>query len=282
MEFLRFGSSIPGTYWGCCAVDIIQNFKFDPDEKASIQLVSGDGGGALTKNGKALFAGPTYRDIFHQRLRIGTFSNRDMPNHAFLAVLTKDQLEYGHGPKWLAILKECGFEFIRAMSNSVYAGASLGKLGKGQSVNYLFGLFRNIGNGAISDPFTPPKEWTDLPSVKPEAWEMVADPETLAIAQHSEDTAIWDKIGPATFLTEEEVVAAGAPVFLAGLRSEFPQQKKEEREQKKAQTATKTSGSTASPWGVKPAVYAEPPIEDVADYEDGDEEEDDYDECQSV
>ena len=44
MEFLRFGSSIPGGYWGCCACCIIQNFKFDPKAKASIQLVSGDSG----------------------------------------------------------------------------------------------------------------------------------------------------------------------------------------------------------------------------------------------
>ena len=36
--------------------------------------------------------GPTYRDIFWQRIRFGTFDKRDMPNHAFLAILTENQL----------------------------------------------------------------------------------------------------------------------------------------------------------------------------------------------
>ena len=43
MEFLRFGSSIPGSYWGCCAFDIIQNFgAYDPDDPLSIEMVDGE------------------------------------------------------------------------------------------------------------------------------------------------------------------------------------------------------------------------------------------------
>lgn len=236
MEFLRFGSSIPGTYWGCCACCIIQNFNVDPDAKSSIQLVSGDGGQGITgKNGKVLFAGPTYRDIFHQRIRSGTFDKRDMPNHAFLAIITRNQINGPIGKKWLAILKEAGFEFVRGISNSVYQGQAL--LGDGKptdgSANYMFGLFRNIGSGALADPFTPPKEWTDLPSVKTEFWEYPSDAgsfEPLTASQRAADTAIWEKIGPPTFLTEEEVVAAGAPVVYAGKRSLYPQQPKEMRE----------------------------------------------------
>lgn len=243
MEFLRFGSSIPGSYWGCCAVDIIQNFKFDPDTKASIQLVDGDGGAPVGNNA---YAGPTYRDIFHQRIRFGTFDTRDMPNHGFIAILTESQVNGGHGAKWLAILKEAGFEFIRTVSNSVYGGQSvlpsLPDTG-GSYQNHIFGLFRNIGSGAVADPCTPPKAWTDLPSVKIEAWQYISDSgneqarsngaHELSAKQFAQDKAIWEKIGPPKLLTEKEVVAAGAPVVLAGLRSEFPQQPKEDREQAK-------------------------------------------------
>ena len=233
MEFLRFGSSIPGSYWGCCACCIIQNFKVDPDDKASIQLVSGDGGGPITKGREMMFAGPTWRDIFWQRIRTGTFDSRDMPNHAFFAILTDWQINSGYGKQWMGILKEAGFEFVRSISNSVYTGQSLAKpKGEGSNLNYLFALFRNIGSGAPADPFTPPQGWRDLPSVGPEAWEQIADPKALALAQAESQRAVWDKIGPATFLTESEVVAAGAPVIMAGLRSEYPQETKAERDAK--------------------------------------------------
>src|SRR3546814_3229716 len=130
MEFLRFGSSIPGSYWGCCAVDIIQDFKQPPDGKASIQVVDGDGGNPL----RGKFFGPTWKDIFLQRLRIGTFADRNMPNHGFLAILTDWQIKSKPGSDWLKILKEQGFEFIRTVDNSVYSGGitlTLDTLGAG-------------------------------------------------------------------------------------------------------------------------------------------------------
>lgn len=224
MEFLRFGSSIPGTYWGCCAVDIIQNFKVDPDEKSSIQLVSGDSGVALGDK----FAGPTYRDIFKQRIRIGTFSDREMPCHIFLAVMTSDQISGGHGAKWLKILREEGFEFIRATANSVYVSNS--------RPNYLFGLFRNIGGHKLDNPFLPPKAWTDLDSPFPAGREpyqilnAAVDTDELAKELSAMQQAHWDAAGPPTFLTRKQVEEAGAPVILAGQRSRYPQQSVENRE----------------------------------------------------
>lgn len=250
MEFLRFGSSIPGGYWGCCACCIIQNFKFDPDAKASIQLVNGDQGYPMThpKSG-AMFAGPTYRDIFNQRIRVGTFDSRDMPNHAFLAILTDWQLNTDYGKKWLAILKEAGFEFIRTVSNSVYTGQRLltGEPSN-SNANYIFGLFRNIGNGAIKDQFTPPKQWLDLPEVKAEPWQNMTEEQRkdATDAMRVIDTDVWNKIGKPTFLTEEEVVAAGAPVVYAGIRSKFPQQTKAERDA--AMSAVAEMGSADAPW----------------------------------
>lgn len=216
MEFLRFGSSIPGAYWGCCAADIIQNFKVDPDAPASISIVDGDGGTFLQK-----FAGMTYREIFEARLRFGTFSTRDMPNHAFFAILAKSQLSSEVGKKWLKILKEHGFEFIRTVNNSVW-----------NADNFVFALFRNNGPNAVKDQFTPPKEWTDLPSNgKTELWETVGSPysdeySTVNLTKQYADVdqKVWDKIGPAKLYTQAEVEAKGVPVVLAAMRSPFPPQ----------------------------------------------------------
>lgn len=209
MEFLRFGSRIPGSYHGCCAFDIIQNFNHDPDKPASIQLVCGDAGQHLTRYDpstgvKELFLGKTWKEIFLARLRIGTFSLVDLPSHGFLAILTEDQLKTTIGKKWLALLKENGFEFVRTVHNSVYTSRP--------HPNYLFALFRNIGRHAIADPFTPPQEWNNLP-------------ECTASQQE-----LWDRIGKPRFFTEEELVKDDIPVWLAGKPSQFQQQLKETRE----------------------------------------------------
>lgn len=273
MEFLRFGSSIPGSYWGCCACCIIQDFNQDPDQKMSIQLVGGDGGNPVMLGKGIAFAGPTYRDIFNQRIRFGTFDKRDMPNHAFLAILTENQISGSVGRKWLAILREAGFEFIRSVANSVYTGQNLGKpSGNGSSMNHIFGLFRNIGTGASADPFTPPKQWTLLPFVVEEAWERINDGKEMTKKQHEVHTAIWNKIGPPKLLTEAEVVAAGAPVIYAGLRSQYPQQPKDARERTKAQVDKKIgvkAAQPADPFGIiQPSPAFEPDFEPEYDEAD--------------
>lgn len=222
MEFLRFGSSIPGSYWGCCAVCIIQNFKFDPDDKASIQIVSGDSGAPMGD----CYAGPTYHDIFKQRIRTGTFSSREMPCHIFLAVLTSDQIQGSHGKKWLKILRDEGFEFVRATANSVYSSNA--------RPNYVFGLFRNIGSHAMKDVFTPPKEWTDMATPYPnEPWALTVA--GLGAAKLTKEMgkvqqAHWDSCPTVKFLTQKQVEAAGAPVILAGQRSRYMQESITSRE----------------------------------------------------
>lgn len=260
LEFSRFGGSIPTSYWGCCCADVIQNFKVDPDAPSSIQITAGDSGLPCMRNGEYLFCGPTHRDVFHQRLRIGTFGDRDMPNHAFFAILTQWQVTSDPGRKWLPILKEAGFEFLRSVSNSVGAGQSLlvGEPGVGTSVNHVFALFRNIGAGALRDPFSPPKEWTDISSTHPEPWEIFAEadnvtPETYARAQREAQLLVWNRIGPVTFMTEKEVVAAGAPVFMAGERSRFPPQEKSVREREKGKDKPPTPVSSAFPGNPAPS-----------------------------
>jgi hypothetical protein len=247
IEFLRFGSSIPGAYWGCCCADIIQCFSGDPDAKASIQMVDGDGCSPMfiQRDGRReqAFAGPTNRDIFMQRIRVGTFGITDMPNHAFFAILTDGQCSSANGKKWLQILKETGFEFLRRVNNSVW-----------NVNNNIFVLIRNCGPNAIKDQFEPPKYWTELPSVVPEPWEDYGhtdfpavdycegkDFDTVEYTKRikTAQKEIWDKIGPAKFLTEAEIEAAGAPVILAAKRDYTPQQDKKLREaREKAKTAT--------------------------------------------
>lgn len=243
MHFLRFGSSIPGSYWGCCAVDIIQCFKYDPDAKASIELVGGDGGQPLMfpsndpKGRKgAKFAGPTYKDIFLQRLRIATFNGRDMPNHVFFAVLTASQISSGHGKKWLAILKEQGFEFVRTTDNSVYTGgntaAKVGGGGASAHKNYIFGLFRNVGAGSVEDTFTPPAAWTELESQYKEPWEYLTENQRKDATEQAfkAHLPMFKKLPKDEWLSEDELVKAGVPITLAGKRSRYPEQLKSERE----------------------------------------------------
>lgn len=238
VEFLRFGSSIPGGYWGCCAGDIIQCFKSMPDELATCQSVNGDGG-YPQNNGKGenLFFGVTNKELFLQRLRVGTFGTGDMPNHFFLIALEHTQLHSAIGKAWLPILKECGFEFIRTVDNSVWT-----------KTNYIFGLFRNCGDyHSIPDQFTPPKAWTDLPSNgKVELWEGLPldGAKQLTDQYRTVDKAIWDKIGPAKLMTEKDIDALNEerkkkgekliPIIMAGLRSENPQELKTVRDARNA------------------------------------------------
>jgi hypothetical protein len=252
MHFLRFGSSIPGAYMtgggGCCAAEIIQGFNQDPDTPASIEVVNGDGG--YPCNG--YFLGKTYQEIFEARLRIGTFSDDDLPNHAFLCILTQSQLYGETGKKWLKILKENGFEFIRSFDNSVYSGDTLasnvstcddpewceGYLETDSNPNYLFGLFRNIGNGKMSNPFQPPREWTELKGGTAEATAHLSleTQDTLREFQEEFHEKRWNEIGPVTFYTREQLEAEGIPIWLAGVRSQFPQERAEQRAAKQAST----------------------------------------------
>jgi hypothetical protein len=245
MEFLRFGSSIPGSYWGCCAVCIIQNFKMNPDDPASIELVCGDGGEPIDDK----FLGKTWKEVFEARLRIGTFSDSDMPNHAFLAVMTADQIRGKVGKGWLKILKENGFEFVRAVSNSVYEGSSL--LGKSKPsdghLNYIFGLFRNIGRGAAVDPFRPPYEWTELDGGVSEVYDSLkkGSSGTLQKSRNDVHLANWNRIGKIKTYSEEQLEAANVPVWYAGRRSTNPQELAQHR---KARADTKPPKTAPAPF----------------------------------
>lgn len=221
MEFLRFGSSIPGSYWGCCAIDIIQYFNVDPDAKASIQLVYCDNGSPITRGKDQLYAGPTWRDIFKARIRIGTFSQENMANHGFLCVLEGSQISYGNGKKWLEILREEGFEFIRAIDNSVYTGSNVSDAKKASHTNYLFGLFRNIASGRIDDPFKAPEAWSSLPD--PYNGDM--SPSNMTKVQRER----W-KTNNTKLITEKDMSEEDKQyIWMAGVRNKYPQERRVHR-----------------------------------------------------
>lgn len=169
IECHRLGALRGGYNWGCCAIEIFQNFGSDPDAPGIAALWTGDSPDrpVCEDNEQPLYLGPTNRDIFLGRLRIGTFGKREQPNHIFLAAISNSQMGQTNTKKWLKILKEEGFIFLGGCSNSVYSGATISSdpnvKAQNQSPVYLFSLFRNIGAQRLEDPFAPPKAWADLP-----------------------------------------------------------------------------------------------------------------------
>ena len=198
----------------------------------------GDGGQPIG----GYFLGKTYREIFEARLRIGTFSDTDLPNHAFLCVMTASQISYGNGAAWLKVLKENGFEFIRAVDNSVYSGEGLAGTEfyeeddyYDSSPNYLFGLFRNIGVGKIANPFQPPRAWLELEGGVGEVYGYLSDKDMAKLQDSRDELHLkrWNEIGSVRFYSKDELKDAGVPITLAGRRSQFPQELEHIREEKK-------------------------------------------------
>lgn len=159
LECVRFGARLPAIGIGCCAIDLIQGFSCDPDGPVERKMVHGDAGTALTLNGKQAFAGPTNRALFNIYLKTGTFDTQDSPDRAFFCALSDYQLKTDYGKKWLEIIKDAGFEFLRTINNTVY------NQGRGTTPHmvHIFALFRNISSARVRDPLTPPQQWLDTP-----------------------------------------------------------------------------------------------------------------------
>jgi len=166
IECVRFGQvKTRHTTWGCCAVDLLQNFSVDPNEEVLVPLFQGDSGTPSMNNGQHRALGPTNKEAFEQFLRIGSHNAADKPNRLFLVVITDSQLTQSNGKAWLAILKENGFQFQCSVDNSVYTGSARMKEGvkpKPPHLVHLFYLLRHAGAHRPDDPFAPPAEWLEL------------------------------------------------------------------------------------------------------------------------
>jgi hypothetical protein len=91
-------------------------------------------------------------------------------------------------------------------------------------------LFRNVGSGAIKDPYTPPKAWSDLKQVVPETWQHY-DFKGVDFNKQVQEAQlpVYNALPKNEFLSEKKLETLGVPVTYAGCRSTMPQQSKDAR-----------------------------------------------------
>lgn len=169
IECLRLGARRGGEGIGCCAIDVFQGFSNHPaEERPPIPMVEGDSRRAITAGypdmrQKTVIG--TNEEVFLTYLKIGTMSSCPTEDHAFIAVITGEQIESCTGREWLKILKREGFEWVGCTSNSVYSE---------YHPNHIFMLIRSAGEYMDEDEILqlkkPPSAWLELeePSSTPE------------------------------------------------------------------------------------------------------------------
>lgn len=160
IECLRFGARRGGTGIGCCAVDVFQGFKNAPDAHCPpIPFFDGDSWTPLEYGDGQLALTGTNADVFRAYLTHGSFTNDPAPDHAFIAILTDSQCESEVGKQWLTILREEGFKWVGATSNSVYCE---------YHPNHIFLLVRStreyMDDEEIAWLAEPPAFWGSLPA----------------------------------------------------------------------------------------------------------------------
>lgn len=165
IECLRFGARRGGDGIGCCAVDVIQGFGNPPDAICPQKpFYDGDSWAPVFYSGtsRQLCVGGeniTNEQAFLAYLTHGSFTSEPEPDHAFIAILAKEQCEESSsGKKWLAILKREGFEWVGCTSNSVYGECH---------PNHIFMLIRSththMEDSEIESLKRPPQIWDELP-----------------------------------------------------------------------------------------------------------------------
>ena len=169
IECLRLGARRGGEGIGCCAVDVFQGFSNDPyDDRPPIPMLEGDSrhpiiAGYPDMRQRTIVG--TNEEVFLTYLKIGTMSSAPVEDHAFIAVITGEQIRSSTGKKWLKILKREGFEWAGCTSNSVYSE---------YHPNHIFMMIRSTGEYMDEDEILqlkkPPSAWLELeePSSTPE------------------------------------------------------------------------------------------------------------------
>lgn len=164
IECLRFGARRGGTGIGCCAVDVFQGFNNPPTAHCPpIPFFDGDSYTPIEHYGEngsegQLHLSGTNEDVFLSYLTHGSFTQEPEPDHAFIAILTDEQIRDGYGKDWMRILKREGFKWVGATSNSVYSE---------YHPNHIFILIRKTGeymnDGQIERLERPPQGWEEIP-----------------------------------------------------------------------------------------------------------------------
>jgi hypothetical protein len=105
-----------------------------------------------------LYVSGTNEEVFLSYLVHGTFTEEPVQDHAFLAIITDEQLNSDEGQEWMRILKREGFEWVGSTSNSVYSE---------YHPNHIFLLIRTTGeyvDEAEKERLKrPPEGWETLP-----------------------------------------------------------------------------------------------------------------------
>lgn len=157
IECIRFGGRRGNLGIGCCAVDILQGFSLDPyDTGRSTPFYDGDTQQPIFgETGEQLHIGGTNEEMLLAYLTHGSFSADPQPDHAFIAVLSDEQLSSsGYGREWLKILYREGFDYVTSVNNSVY---------QEDHVNHIFILIRNAGGYIDSEEsLQVPEVWKKL------------------------------------------------------------------------------------------------------------------------
>lgn len=160
IECLRLGARRGGIGIGCCAIDVFQGFSNHPDAACPpIPFFEGDSWTPHMdcNTNKQLHMKGTNAEVFRAYLAHGSFTPYPEQDHAFIAVLTEEQIHNSIGRSWLKILKEEGFEWMGAVSNSVYSE---------YHPNHIFILIRNTRDYMDDEELEmlkkPPQAWTEL------------------------------------------------------------------------------------------------------------------------
>lgn len=161
IECLRLGARRGGEGIGCCAIDVFQGFSNDPSSlRPPIPMFEGDSRQPISvgyPDQRQKTVEGTNEEVFLTYLKIGTMSSDPTEDHAFLAVITGEQLYSSTGRAWLKILKREGFEWVGCTSNSVYSE---------YHPNHIFMMIRSTGEYMDEDEIAqlkkPPSAWLEL------------------------------------------------------------------------------------------------------------------------
>lgn len=159
IECLRLGARRGGEGIGCCAIDVFQGFTNAPDAmRPPIPFFNGDSWTPeLNYAGEHIHIHGTNEEVFLSYLCHGSFTSEVAPDHAFIAVLTGEQIGSSVGKEWLKILHREGFRWVGSVSNSVYSE---------YHPNHIFILTRNtkdyMDEDALENLQRPPSAWTEL------------------------------------------------------------------------------------------------------------------------
>lgn len=160
IECIRFGGRRGNIGIGCCAVDLIQGFNNPPSQIGrETPFYDGDTQSPANYGGGQLHICGTNEQMLLAYLTHGTFSAEPQSDHAFIAVMSQEQVDSQIGKEWLKILYREGFDYIATVNNSVY---------EEYHPVHIFMMIRTAGGYLDGEELCAPPEWEKLKEQKRE------------------------------------------------------------------------------------------------------------------